>query len=164
MAKKADQEKMPKDPKGDFLEAHKEVKHIYGGPDCYESKTKQKLSLGSHGGLARHPPEVPITFDHNDHPNFFPKPGQYPLIVRPIVKDVNLNRVLIDGGSSLNILFLKTFDQMGSSRSALRPSWAPFHGIVATLICQITLPMTFETQENFCTEHLQLKVADSDTS
>jgi hypothetical protein len=54
--------------------------------------------------------EVSITFDHSDHPDFVPKLGRYPLIVCPIVKDVKLNRVLIDGGSSLNILFLKTFD------------------------------------------------------
>jgi hypothetical protein len=54
--------------------------------------------------------EVPITFNRSDHPNFVPKLGKYPLIVCPIVKDVKLNRVLIDGGSSLNILFLKTFD------------------------------------------------------
>jgi hypothetical protein len=36
--------------------------------------------------------------------------GQYPLIVSPIVKDVKINRVLVNGGSSLNILFLRTFD------------------------------------------------------
>jgi hypothetical protein len=38
-----DQEKKPKEPKGDFLEAHKEVNYIYGGPDSYESRQKQKL-------------------------------------------------------------------------------------------------------------------------
>jgi hypothetical protein len=54
--------------------------------------------------------EVPITFDRSDHLDFVPKLGSYPLIVGPIVKDVKLNRVLIDGGSSWNILFLKTFD------------------------------------------------------
>jgi hypothetical protein len=54
--------------------------------------------------------EVPITFDRSDHPNFVPKPGRYPLIISPIVKDVKPNRVLVNGGSSLNILFLKTFD------------------------------------------------------
>jgi hypothetical protein len=32
------------------------------------------------------------------------------LIASPIVKDVRLHRVLIDGGSSRNILFFKTFD------------------------------------------------------
>jgi hypothetical protein len=54
--------------------------------------------------------EVPISFDCSNHPNFVPKLGWYPLIVYPIIKDVRLNRVLIDGGNSLNILFLKTFN------------------------------------------------------
>jgi hypothetical protein len=94
--------------------------------------------------------EVSITFDHSDHPDFVLKLGRYPLIVSPIVKDVKLNRVLVDGGSSL-----KTFDQMGLSRSLLHPSWAPFHGIlpgaVVTPIGQIALPITFKTRENFYT-------------
>jgi hypothetical protein len=54
--------------------------------------------------------EVPITFDRSDHLDFVPKPGWYPFIVCPIVKDVKINRVFVDGGSSLNILFLKAFD------------------------------------------------------
>jgi hypothetical protein len=74
--------------------------------------------------------EAPITFDCSDHPDFVPMLGWYPLIVSPIVKDIKLNRVLIDEGSSLNILFLETFDQMGLSMSLLCPSRAPFHGIV----------------------------------
>jgi hypothetical protein len=44
MAKKTDQEKMLKEPKGDFPEAHKEVNYIYGSPDSYESRRKQKLT------------------------------------------------------------------------------------------------------------------------
>jgi hypothetical protein len=90
--------------------------------------------------------EVPITFDRGDHPDFIPKPGWYRQVVCPIVKDVKLNRVLVDGGSSLNLLFLKTFDQMGFSRSFLHTSRAPFHGIVpgaaVTPIGQISLPVT----------------------
>jgi hypothetical protein len=46
--------------------------------------------------------EVPMTFDRSEHPNFILKLGWYPSIISPIL--------LIDGGSSLNILFLKTFD------------------------------------------------------
>jgi hypothetical protein len=42
--KKVDQEKKPKDPKGDFPKAHKEVNYIYGGPNSYESRRKQKLT------------------------------------------------------------------------------------------------------------------------
>jgi hypothetical protein len=44
MAKAVDQEKKPEDPKGDFPEAHKEVNYIFGGPDSYEPKRKQKLT------------------------------------------------------------------------------------------------------------------------
>jgi hypothetical protein len=111
--------------------------------------------------------EVPITFNRGDHLDFNPKSGWYPLIVYPIIKDVKLNRVLVDGGSSLNLLFLKTFDQMGLSRSLLRRSRAPFHGIVpgttTTPIGQISLPITFGTQENFQTKNIQFEMADFET-
>jgi hypothetical protein len=69
--------------------------------------------------------EVPITFDCSTHPNFIPKLERYPLVVYPIVKDVKLNRVMLDGGSSLNFPFLKTFDQVGLCRSLLCPSQVP---------------------------------------
>jgi hypothetical protein len=68
----------------------------------------------------------------------------------------------------LNIIFLKTFDQMGLSRSLLRPSWAPFHGIVpgvaATPIGQIVLHVTFGTQENVHMETMQFEVIDFETA
>jgi hypothetical protein len=70
-------------------------------------------------------PEVPIIFDHSDHPNFVPKLGRYPRIVCPIIKDVKLNRILVDGGSSLKILFQMTFNQMGLSRSRCAPVGLP---------------------------------------
>jgi hypothetical protein len=106
IAKMADQEKKPEEPKGDFPEAHKKVNYIYGGPDSYESRRKQKLTAWEVMVVSPITPEylkgseVPITFDHSDHPDFVPKSGRYPLIVSPIVKDAKLNRVLIDGGSS----------------------------------------------------------------
>jgi hypothetical protein len=151
-----------------------EVNYIYGGPDSYESRRKHKLRAWEVMTVSPVTPEyfkwskVPITFDHSDHPDFVPKPGQYPLIVCPIIKDVKLNRVLINGGSSLNILFLKSFDQMGLSRSLLHPSQAPFHDIVpgaaVTLVGQIALPVTFGTRENFCTETIPFEVADFETA
>jgi hypothetical protein len=36
----------------------------------------------------------------------------------------------MDGGSDLNIMYAETIDAMGIDRSQLRPSEAPFHGIV----------------------------------
>jgi hypothetical protein len=117
MAKKGDQEKKPDEPKGDFPEGHKKVNYIYAGPDLYESRRKQKLTSWEFMAVSPATREyfkwskVPITFDHSDQMDFVPKPGRYPLIVSPIIKDVKLNRVLVDGGWSLNNLFLKTFDQ-----------------------------------------------------
>jgi hypothetical protein len=131
------------------------VNRFYNGPDSYESRRKEKLIVWE--VMAVSPAtlkylkwsEVPITFDYGNNLDFVPKPGWYALIVSLIIKDVKVNRILLDGGISLNILSLKTFDQMGLSRSALRPGWALFHSIVpsvaATLIGQITLPVTFGT-------------------
>jgi hypothetical protein len=44
MAKPANHEKKPEDPKGDFPEAHKEVNYIFRDPGSYEPKRKQKLT------------------------------------------------------------------------------------------------------------------------
>jgi hypothetical protein len=53
---------------------------------------------------------------------------------------------------------------MGLSRSLLCPSRAPFYGVIpgaaAIPIGQISLPITFGTQENFCTETIQFEVTD----
>jgi hypothetical protein len=169
-AKKADQENKPEDSKGNVPEAHKEVNYIYGGPNSYEPRRKQKLTAWEVMAVSLTTPEylkwleVPINFDRSDQTNFVPKPVWYPLIV----KDVNLNRVLVDSGSSLNILFMKTLDQMGLSRSALHPSRALFNRIApstaAAPVGQITLPVTFGTPKKFCTEHLQFEVASFETA
>jgi hypothetical protein len=58
-----------------------------------------------------------------------------------------LTKVLIDRGSSLNILYASTLDKMGIPRSSLRPSKAPFYGIVpgkeAVPLGRIRLNVTF---------------------
>jgi hypothetical protein len=46
-----------------------------------------------------------ITFDHDDHPDHVPNPRVYPLIVDPIIANTRLTKVLMDGGSSLNIIY-----------------------------------------------------------
>jgi hypothetical protein len=81
MTKKADQEKKPEDPKGDFPKAQKVFNYIYGVPNSYESRRKQKLTSREVMEVSPATPEyqkwseVPITFDNRDHPNFVPKPG-----------------------------------------------------------------------------------------
>ena len=70
--------------------------------------------------------ESPITFDQRDHPSQVARPGRYPLIVDPIVRKKHLTKVLMDGGSGLNILYVATLDAMRIPWSELRPVSFPF--------------------------------------
>lgn len=84
------------------------------------------------------------------------------------MEGVRLKKVLVDGGSTLNILFSKTFKDMGLPRSMLHPSKSPFHGDIlgmsSTLLGQVTLPVTFGNPDNFRTESIVFEVADFETA
>jgi hypothetical protein len=54
-----------------------------------------------------------ITFDRGGHSPNVPRPGSYPLLFDPIVGNKCLTKVLMDGGRSLNILYVETLDAMG---------------------------------------------------
>jgi hypothetical protein len=71
-----------------------------------------------------------ITFDRDDHLDRVPQLGRYPLVVNPIIDNTRLTKVLMDEGSDLNIMYAETLDAMKISRTQLRPSEAPFHGIL----------------------------------
>jgi hypothetical protein len=51
-------------------------------------------------------------------------------MVDPIIGPKHLTKVLMDGGSSLNIMYTETLDAMGIDRSRIWPSGVPFDGIV----------------------------------
>jgi hypothetical protein len=42
--------------------------------------------------------EEAITFDHDDHLDYIPNLGHYPLVVNPIIDNARLTKVLMDGG------------------------------------------------------------------
>ena len=73
---------------------------------------------------------TPNTFDCDDHPDKVVTPGVYPLIVDPIIVNTRLLKVLMDEGSSLNIIYLKTLDLFGIERAQIQPSAGSFHGVV----------------------------------
>jgi hypothetical protein len=60
-----------------------------------------------------------LTFDRKDHPNHILQLGRFPLIINPIIGKTCLSRVLMNGGSSLNLLYVETYDAMGLSRAAI---------------------------------------------
>jgi hypothetical protein len=108
--------------------------------------------------------EFPITFSRLDHWVHIPDPGTYPLVVNPLVNGAWLPKTLIDGGSSLNIIFIETLRKMEFDFSKMTACDEPFYGVVprkaAYPIGRVCLPITFGIEENFRTEYLTFEVAD----
>jgi hypothetical protein len=59
-----------------------------------------------------------------------PSPGKYPLVVDPVIGDVRLTKVLMDGGSSLNIIYAETLGLLHVDLSSVQAGTVPFHGII----------------------------------
>ena len=59
-----------------------------------------------------------------------PSPGKYPLVVDPVISNVRLTKVLMDGGSNLNIIYAETLSLLQIDPSAIRAVAVPFHGII----------------------------------
>jgi hypothetical protein len=106
--------------------------------------------------------DKPITFDQGDHPDYVPSPGRYPLVVDPVIGNARLSKVLMDGGSSLNIIYAETLGLLGIDLSTIRAGAAPFHGIVpgkrVLPLGQLDLPICFRTPSNFRKETLTFEV------
>jgi hypothetical protein len=85
------------------------------------------------------------------------------------VAEVRLTRVLIDGGSGLNLIFASTLRKMGLDLTdMLVPSKSPFYGIVpgnaAHPLWMVVLHVTFGTRENYRTEFIKFEVANFESS
>jgi hypothetical protein len=77
---------------------------------------------------------------------------------------MRLSKVLMDGGSGLNILYFSTLDMLGIFPSSICPNNAPFYGTVprkkvVPLRC-IWLNITFSEPDNFRKEFLTFEVVD----
>ena len=70
--------------------------------------------------------EHPITFSRADQWLDIAYPGHFPLVLDPIIKDMHLQKVLIDGGSALNILFLGSLEEPGLKKDDLTPMDSSF--------------------------------------
>jgi hypothetical protein len=73
---------------------------------------------------------TPITFDRDDNPDRVVAPGVYPLVVDPIIINARLSKVLMDSGSSLNIIYLETLNLLCIERAQLHPSAGGFHSVI----------------------------------
>jgi hypothetical protein len=74
--------------------------------------------------------EHTITWSRVDHPPRVDDPGHLALVVAPQVGGYKFTKVLMDGGSSINILYYDTFRRMNLTEKDLKPSSTVFHGLV----------------------------------
>jgi hypothetical protein len=68
-----------------------------------------------------------------------PSPREYALVLDPIVRSdmqtCRFSRVLIDGGSSINLLYRSSMEKLGIPLAQRKPSRLAFHGIVPGHSC-----------------------------
>jgi hypothetical protein len=152
------------------LPAVENVFLIFGGPTVDMSNSQHKREWHEVFAAEKAPPsfldcsEDAITFSREDHPNRIPNPGQYPLVVDPVIENSRFSKVLMDGGSSLNILYAHTLCLLGIGLDQLRPSTMPFNGVApgkhVQPLGQIGLPLWFGTPDNFRKETLTFEVVE----
>jgi hypothetical protein len=115
---KEDDEPEDKSGGAQFKDASKTVNIIFGGKSGFASTRAQKLALREILSIEPVVPrplqwsEVLILFSRDDQWTSFLEPGKFPLLLDPMVASVRLTRVLIDGGSGLNLLFASTLQKM----------------------------------------------------
>lgn len=78
--------------------------------------------------------------------------------------NVKFTRVLVDGGSSINIMYQDTMHKMGITENMLEPSRTTFHGIMPGVSCapmgKVRVDVLFGTKENCRVENILFEVID----
>jgi hypothetical protein len=83
-------------------------------------------------------------------------------VANAVIGNARLTKVLMDGGSSLNIIYAETLGLLEIDLSTIRAGAAPFHGIIPEKrvlpLGQLDLPVYFGTPSNFRKETLTFEV------
>ena len=89
-------------------------------------------------------------------------PSHLALVVAPQIGGCKFTKVLMDGGSSINILYYDTSRRMGLTDKNLKPSNTVFHGVMpgksAYPVGKIALEVAFEDEYDFRAETLTFEV------
>jgi hypothetical protein len=117
----------------DFQEPDKMVNVLFGGLPIRQSQKATRWEALNIEPAVPTPLwwlEVPITFSCADQWTSFSEPGCFPLVLKPVVAGSRLNKVFIDGGRGLNVLFAKTLKKMKLDIThMLTKSTSPFYCI-----------------------------------
>jgi hypothetical protein len=112
--------------------------------------------------------EAAITWGREDHLQLMPSPGEYALVLDHVIcsdtHTCRFSRVLIDGGSSINLLYRSSMEKLGIPLAQLKPSRLTFHGIVPGHSCtpmgRVQLEVLFGEKGNSRREPIWFEVVD----
>ena len=93
---------------------------------------------------------MPITFDAGDHPDRVAGVGMLPLVVSPVINNVRVTKMLVDGGSGLNLISVQLMEKLQISEERLEPTGS-FQGVNpgnTQPLGKVVLPVTFGTKDN----------------
>jgi hypothetical protein len=74
--------------------------------------------------------EQPTEFSRDDHPITVPRPGNVPLVLKAQIGTYDVDRVFMDAGIEINLIYAKTLRALHISLEFLKPTNCSFHGIV----------------------------------
>jgi hypothetical protein len=74
--------------------------------------------------------DQPIKFSRADHPRKVPRPGHSPMVLKAQIGGYDIERVFMDPGSGINLIYARTLKAMSISPMSLKPTDCSFHGIV----------------------------------
>jgi hypothetical protein len=105
-----------------------------------------------------------VRWSHDDHPEHIPE-GYYAMVVCPVIHGYEFSKCLMDGSSSMNIMYVETLTKLGLTTTQLRHSAVTFHGVVpgrqAKSLESITLKVAFGSEENYREEPITFEVVRS---
>jgi hypothetical protein len=108
--------------------------------------------------------EQPIEFSRDDHPITVPRPGNAPLVLKAQIGTYDVERIFMDAGSGINLIYAKTLRAMHISLEFLKLTDCSFHGIVPGSanypLGRITLNVCFRNRQNYRREKLDFEVTD----
>jgi hypothetical protein len=96
--------------------------------------------------------EMSVQWSRDDHPEHIPD-GYYAMVVNPMIQGYEFSKCVMDGGNSLNIMYVETLTKLGLTKTQLRHSAVTFYGVVssrqAKSLGSITLKVAFSDENNY---------------
>ena len=135
---------------------------------CRGLQQQEVNAVASNTPEFMHWSEKPISWSRADHPEVMPNPGSSVLDLSATLatdrRAARFSQVLVDGGSSINILYKDTMEKLGIKQRQLQSSRTVFHGIVPGLSCspigKILIDVLFGDKDHFRREPVWFEVVD----